>query len=70
MNRLVTISEAAEILGVSISTLRRWDRSGRLEPEKTASGHRRYDAAKLNPELFRADESESRKTVAYASYAL
>ena len=66
MNRLVTISEAAEVLGVSISTLRRWDRSGKLMPEKTASGHRRYDIAKLKPELYRAAELEARRTVGYA----
>ena len=66
MSRLVTIGEASEILGVSISTLRRWDKVGRLEPEKTASGHRRYDIAKLKPELYRVEEQEKRKTVAYA----
>ena len=66
MSRLVNISEAAEALGVSISTLRRWDRSGRLRPEKTASGHRRYDVSKLKPEQFRASAQESRKTIAYA----
>jgi predicted site-specific integrase-resolvase len=66
MKRLATISEAAEILGVSISTLRRWDKEERLKPEKTASGHRRYDVAKLKPELFRAAELDTRKTIAYA----
>ena len=66
MNRLVTIGEASEILGVSISTLRRWDKAGRLEPEKTTSGHRRYDISNLKPELFRQTIQETRKTVAYA----
>ena len=66
MSRLVTISEASEVLGVSISTLRRWDRTGRLIPEKTASGHRRYDVSKLKPEMYRAAASDTRKTVAYA----
>jgi excisionase family DNA binding protein len=66
MNRLTTIGEAAEILGVSISTLRRWDKDGRLKPEKTASGHRRYDISKLKPELFGELKHETRKTIAYA----
>ena len=66
MNRYVTIGEASDILGVSISTLRRWDKAGRLIPEKTASGHRRYDISKLRPEMYRASERESRKTIAYA----
>ena len=66
MNRLVTIGEAAEILGVSISTLRRWDKAGRLAPEKTTSGHRRYDISKLKPEMCRELNQEAKKTVAYA----
>ena len=66
MSRLVTISEASKILGVSISTLRRWDKTGRLTPEKTASGHRRYDIAKLKPEMYRELHPEVKKTIAYA----
>ncbi len=42
MERLVSISEAASALGVSITTLRRWEASGKVVPEHTAGGHRRY----------------------------
>src|SRR5215475_6003958 len=66
MERIVSISEAAEALGVSITTLRRWEAAGKLVAEHTAGGHRRYDLAKLRPELFRAAEAASRKTIAYA----
>jgi putative resolvase len=66
MKRIVGISEAAEVLGVSVQTLRRWETAGKLVAEHTAGGHRRYDLAKLRPELFRAEEKSSRKTVAYA----
>jgi predicted site-specific integrase-resolvase len=66
MNKLLTIGEASKELGVSISTLRRWDKTGELAPEKTASGHRRYDMAKIKPDLYRAVNNEPRKTVAYA----
>ena len=66
MGKMITISQAAKELGVSISTLRRWDKSGRLSPEKTASGHRRYDIGILKPESFRAIQQEERKTMAYA----
>lgn len=66
MNRLITIGKASEILGVSISTLRRWDREGRLVPEKTTSGHRRYDISKLKPEIYREHTAETRRTIAYA----
>lgn len=43
----ISISEAAKLKGVSVSTLRRWEAEGKLVPERTASGHRRYDIAKL-----------------------
>ena len=66
MGKMITISEAAKELGVSVSTLRRWDKSGKLSPEKTASGHRRYDMAVLKPESFRVSRQEERKTMVYA----
>lgn len=66
MNRYVSIGEASKALGVSISTLRRWEASGTLVAEHTAGGHRRYDLAKLKPELFRAETESARRTVAYA----
>ncbi|MEC4804045.1 MAG: IS607 family transposase [Jaaginema sp. PMC 1079.18] len=43
----LSISEAAKIKGVSPSTLRRWESEGKLIPERTANGHRRYDLAQL-----------------------
>ena len=43
MNKLMTISEASRELGVSVSTLRRWDKSGQLAAEKTASGHKQVE---------------------------
>jgi excisionase family DNA binding protein len=66
MDRLVSIGEAAKALGVSITTLRRWEASGRLSALHTAGGHRRYDPATLRPELFHAGPAAARRTVAYA----
>ena len=67
MKSLVSIGEAAKALGVSITTLRRWEAAGKLSAEHTAGGHRRYDLAKLRPELYHAGaDSVSRKTIAYA----
>jgi predicted site-specific integrase-resolvase len=54
------------VLGVSITTLRRWESEGKLVAEHTPGGHRRYDLAKLRPEQFRAEREASRKTIAYA----
>lgn len=51
---LITIKEAAEILGVSIDTLRRWDKSGKLSPVKTSdAGYRLYNKSQI--ELFLND---------------
>lgn len=67
MERLVSISRAAKILGVSVITLRRWDEEGRLVAMKTEGGHRRYDLSKIKPEtVHRFDFTDNRKTIAYA----
>lgn len=66
MNRLISINEASKQLGVSISTLRRWDKSGLLVAQKTPNGHRRYDLSKINPNLLHGIGDKDRKTVAYA----
>ena len=65
MKRLVGIGETASALGVSITTLRRWETEGKLTAEYTAGGHRRYDLSKLKPELYRVG-ADDRRTVAYA----
>jgi predicted site-specific integrase-resolvase len=65
MERFVAIGDAAKALGVSITTLRRWEVEGRLVPDRTVGRQRRYDLAKLKPEMFHAAPQE-RKTIAYA----
>jgi predicted site-specific integrase-resolvase len=65
MARFVAIGDAAKALGVSITTLRRWEVEGRLVPDRTVGRQRRYDLAKLKPEMFHAAPQE-RKTIAYA----
>jgi len=42
MNRLIRIGEAAKLLGVSVQTLRRWERSGQLIPDRKTEGGTRY----------------------------
>jgi excisionase family DNA binding protein len=45
MQRLIRVSEAARILGVSEATLRRWDKAGKLLPTARLSrGERLYEA--------------------------
>lgn len=43
----LTVSEAAKLKGVSTKTLYRWEEEGKLHPERTQGGHRRYDLAQL-----------------------
>jgi molybdopterin-binding protein len=40
MPRTYTTSEAARELGISVDTLRRWDRDGRIRTERDGSNHR------------------------------
>jgi excisionase family DNA binding protein len=40
---VLTIKQASEFLGVSISTLRRWESEKKIISERTEGGHRRYD---------------------------
>ena len=43
----IRISKAASILGVSAQTLRNWERSGKLVPQRSTGGHRYYDVQQL-----------------------
>lgn len=44
----LTIAEAASQLGVSVSTLRNWDRQGKLTPRRhPINGYRMYDRAEI-----------------------
>lgn len=52
--KLLKISEAAEILGVSIDTLRRWDENGKLVAIKKEGGTHRYYREK-DIEVFASD---------------
>lgn len=65
MERYIGIGEAAKVLGVSITTLRRWEAAGRIVAEHTTGGHRRYDIYKLRPD-YKMLENSDRKTIAYA----
>lgn len=63
-----SISEAALALGVNASTLRRWEREGRIESFRTTGGHRRYDLDQLCGivHALRRGGPEVRATVVYA----
>ena len=55
MDRLATIGEASKVLGVSITTLRRWEKEDRLQPDEIIIG----DTIWLNYTLNYSDSSEA-----------
>lgn len=66
MNRFSSIGEAAQMMGISVITLRRWEREGKaISVERTAGGHRRYDLAKIQTRK-RTTPNFEQATVAYA----
>jgi predicted site-specific integrase-resolvase len=62
----ISIGEVGEILGVSITTLRRWDREGKLKPNfRTFGGHRRYHLNEIL-KLINKESQENRIDIGYA----
>lgn len=51
----LTITQAAQRLGVHVTTLRRWADDGDIPVMLTAGGHRRFSASEI--EIFRRDHS-------------
>lgn len=64
MDKLYRIGQAARLLGVSTSTLRRWEREGKLIPQRTEGDHRLYRLSQFN--LSKSRSTRDRKTIAYA----
>lgn len=58
---LLQIGDAAKLKGVSVDTLRRWEKSGKIAAVKTEGGHRRYRVA----DLLKVDNPNLRHTVIY-----
>lgn len=62
MSKYISISKAADILGVTPKTLRVWDKEGTLKAHKMPSGQRRYIAEELYAFMGAVNnESESDK---------
>lgn len=61
MSNLLTVSQAAELLGVSTKTIRRWETEGRIKSIRTEGGHRRFTVTDLI-----GNKQDNSLTVAYA----
>lgn len=74
MENTVDISAAAKVLGVTVKTVQRWEREGRLLPvARTDSNRRRYTLSQLHAFLHLKPSSdpvsEPKKIVAYCRVA-
>lgn len=64
----LSVGQAAEVLGLSVSTLHRWEREGKFAAcYRTEGDHRRYSLERLEREILKKNAPDaSRKAVAYA----
>lgn len=66
----LSVGQPAEIVGVSMSTLRRWEAENYFMPDyKTKGGHRRYCLTRIQKELLVIPEKgheKNRKIITYA----
>ncbi len=54
--KLLTVREVAEVLGVSQVTIRTWDRMGKIRTIRTPGNHRRIPEGELNRLLNPSEE--------------
>lgn len=63
---LVSIGKASVLLGVSISTMRLWEKQGKIKPFcRTKGFHRRYQIQNLHEAIGVSSESDDRMVVGY-----
>jgi len=59
----LSIGQAADMIGVSVSTLRRWEFEGKFYPDfRTCGAHRRYSLARIKAEILQ-EPSESNEVI-------
>lgn len=63
----MSVGEAAAYMGVSVTTLRRWEKLGRFVPaHRTFGQHRRYSVEQCNAYLGVVSAKNVEKTICYA----
>jgi len=65
MTKLYRVQEFAERIGKSTSTLRRWDREGKLPAKRSVGGHRYYDESDVRLALGIEMPEKDKKIVVY-----
>lgn len=67
MDKYISIKEASELIGVTTTTLRRWEQSGLFIPHhRTLGNHRRYSLKEVLNLIEPSDKQEDRKVICYA----
>ena len=63
MDRLYTMKEASKLLGVTVRTIQRWDKQGKIRCVRTVGGKRRVPESEIKRIL---GIHEERKIIGYA----
>jgi predicted site-specific integrase-resolvase len=70
VNKIISIGQAAKLLGVHVQTLRNWEKSGKLKPDSISpGGTRRYNSdtiMRISGKELPQIEKDDRVTIAYA----
>jgi len=62
-----TLKKASKILGVSVKTLQRWDKAGKIKCIRTIGGKRRIPESEIKRILgIKEKENKNRKIIGYA----
>lgn len=65
MRDYYTIAEVSELLGVTKTTLRRWEEVGKIESKRTQGNHRRYEKKAID-RILQKEEKIEKITIGYA----
>ena len=69
MSKIISIGQAAKLLGVHVQTMRNWEKSGKLKPDSISpGGTRRYNLDRIVAISGKEVPTvvDERKTIAYA----
>ena len=67
-DKLLTVSQASELAGVSSESIRRWTNSGRLKTYRSAGNHRRIKASDLMRLIDKESNYITEPSVSYIEF--
>lgn len=71
-DRIYKVGEAAKMIGVTVSTMQRWDRTGKLIAHRSEKGRRYYTASQIKETIIERNEVpvSSRVAQRYKGYGV